>query len=188
MSVWKTAYTMGFKRCGSMIKEFKYLVHKPGEDIVREGLLAFSIHSISSRWQPSFSFFARFRERGFKFYIIISGTCSIRKAGLGKYPLLPWRSLVICCGQALWAIWDLERHSGRSHWPRKRICELQQSLRYSKIRYNESVAAGFKWVLVAGNDRRAVDFAQDELRFLRERSASDRTKGEFAPVDWVYSI
>eukprot|EP01035_Chromulina_nebulosa_P023769 gene23769-30828_t len=59
MSVWKTAYTMGFKRCASMLKEFKYVVHKPGDDIVKEG------------------------DRGQKFYIIISGSCNVHKQGIG---------------------------------------------------------------------------------------------------------
>eukprot|EP00597_Dinobryon_sp_UTEXLB2267_P018414 CAMPEP_0201112042 /NCGR_PEP_ID=MMETSP0812-20130820/76991_1 /ASSEMBLY_ACC=CAM_ASM_000668 /TAXON_ID=98059 /ORGANISM="Dinobryon sp., Strain UTEXLB2267" /LENGTH=546 /DNA_ID=CAMNT_0047375263 /DNA_START=69 /DNA_END=1706 /DNA_ORIENTATION=- len=50
---------MGMKRCSSMIKEFKYSVHQPGEDIIREG------------------------ERGLKFYIVISGNCSVHKNGIG---------------------------------------------------------------------------------------------------------
>lgn len=59
MSVWGLAAAMGFKRCASMFKEFKYSVFQPGEDIIREG------------------------ERGLTFYIIISGSTLVQKESLG---------------------------------------------------------------------------------------------------------
>jgi CRP-like cAMP-binding protein len=59
MSVWKIANSMGFKKCGLMIKEFKYSVYEPGESIIREG------------------------ERGLKFYIIISGNAVVHKENIG---------------------------------------------------------------------------------------------------------
>ena len=37
MSVWKIAFTMGFKRCGSMLKAFEYVSYQPGENIIEEG-------------------------------------------------------------------------------------------------------------------------------------------------------
>ena len=37
MSVWTTAYTMGYKRCGQMSKVFQFLVYAPGQDIIVEG-------------------------------------------------------------------------------------------------------------------------------------------------------
>lgn len=37
MSVWTTAYTMGYKRCGQMSKVFQFLVYEPGQDIIVEG-------------------------------------------------------------------------------------------------------------------------------------------------------
>lgn len=59
MTVWKVAQTMGVKRCASMIKEFKYQVFEPGENIITEG------------------------ERGLKFYIIISGNTEVHKEDIG---------------------------------------------------------------------------------------------------------
>lgn len=59
MSVWQTANQMGFKRCGSMFKEFNYNVFQPGENIITEG------------------------ERGLTFYIIISGSTIVSKDGIG---------------------------------------------------------------------------------------------------------
>jgi len=59
MSVWGIANTMGYKRCGNMFKEFKYSVYDSGETIVKEG------------------------ERGLTFYIIISGTTTVHKEGIG---------------------------------------------------------------------------------------------------------
>lgn len=59
MSVWGIANTMGYKRCGAMFKEFKYTVFEAGENIIKEG------------------------ERGLTFYIIISGTTTVHKEGIG---------------------------------------------------------------------------------------------------------
>eukprot|EP01033_Poteriospumella_lacustris_P001057 gene1057-765_t len=59
MSVWQTANQMGFKRCGSMFKEFNYNIFQPNENIITEG------------------------ERGLTFYIIISGTTVVSKEGIG---------------------------------------------------------------------------------------------------------
>lgn len=59
MSVWAIANTMGYKRCGAMFREFKYEVYEPGINIITEG------------------------ERGLTFFIIISGTTSVHKEGIG---------------------------------------------------------------------------------------------------------
>jgi len=59
MSVWGIANSMGFKRCGAMFREFKYEVYETGENIITEG------------------------ERGLTFYIIIAGTTSVHKEGIG---------------------------------------------------------------------------------------------------------
>lgn len=59
MSVWKIAFTMGFKRCGSMLKAFEYVSYQPGENIIEEG------------------------KRGLTFYIIISGDTHVHKEGIG---------------------------------------------------------------------------------------------------------
>lgn len=59
MSVWKIAFTMGFKRCGSMLKAFEYVTYNPGEHIIEEG------------------------KRGLTFYIIISGDTHVHKEGIG---------------------------------------------------------------------------------------------------------
>lgn len=59
MSVWKIAFTMGFKRCGSMLKAFEYVSYAPGEHIIEEG------------------------KRGLTFYIIISGDTHVHKEGIG---------------------------------------------------------------------------------------------------------
>mmetsp|Transcript_11146 Transcript_11146/g.18202 ORF Transcript_11146/g.18202 Transcript_11146/m.18202 type:complete len:834 (+) Transcript_11146:119-2620(+) len=64
MSVWKTAYTMGYKRCGQMTKVFQFLVYKPGQDIIVEG------------------------EKGLTFYIIISGEAIVLKEGIGQVAVL----------------------------------------------------------------------------------------------------
>jgi hypothetical protein len=60
MSVWETARLMGFKRCAAMSKVFQVLTYEPGENIITEG------------------------ERGLTFFIIISGTCTIHKIGIGN--------------------------------------------------------------------------------------------------------
>jgi len=60
MSVWPIAETMGFKKCGAMTQSFKYFVYQPGDNIITEG------------------------ERGLTFYIIVSGTTSVHKDGVGK--------------------------------------------------------------------------------------------------------
>jgi len=59
MSVWKIAFTMGFKRCGSMLKAFDYMCYQPGENIIEEG------------------------KRGLTFHIIISGETHVHKEGIG---------------------------------------------------------------------------------------------------------
>jgi hypothetical protein len=59
MSVWKIAHTMGFKRCGQMLKEFKYSSFEPNENIIVEG------------------------ERGLTFYLIVSGNTTVHKDGIG---------------------------------------------------------------------------------------------------------
>lgn len=59
MSVWKIADTMGFKRCGSMFKEFRYKTFEAGENIITEG------------------------DRGLVFYIIVSGNTIVQKEGIG---------------------------------------------------------------------------------------------------------
>jgi CRP-like cAMP-binding protein len=64
MSVWKTAYVMGYKRCGQMTKVFQFLIFKPGEDIIVEG------------------------EKGLTFYIIISGDATVLKDGIGQVAVL----------------------------------------------------------------------------------------------------
>lgn len=64
MSVWKTAYTMGYKRCGQMSKVFQFLSYEPGQDIIIEG------------------------EKGLTFYIIISGDAIVLKEGIGQVAVL----------------------------------------------------------------------------------------------------
>ena len=64
MSVWKTAFTMGFKRCAQMSKVFQFLVFEPGQDIIVEG------------------------EKGLTFYIIISGEAIVLKSGIGQVAVL----------------------------------------------------------------------------------------------------
>lgn len=59
MSVWKTAESMGFKRCGGMTKVFLFQTYEPQESIIVEG------------------------ERGLTFYIIISGVAAVHKSGIG---------------------------------------------------------------------------------------------------------
>lgn len=59
MSVWGIANSMGFKRCAAMFREFNFSAYDPGENIVTEG------------------------ERGLTFYIIVSGTASVHKEGIG---------------------------------------------------------------------------------------------------------
>jgi hypothetical protein len=59
MSVWKIAFTMGFKRCGSMLTAFDFVSYQPGEHIIEEG------------------------KRGLTFYIIISGDAHVHKEGIG---------------------------------------------------------------------------------------------------------
>ena len=59
MTVWKTAAQMGLKRCTQMLAEFKYVSYDPGDYIITEG------------------------EEGLTFYIIMSGTCAVDKAGIG---------------------------------------------------------------------------------------------------------
>jgi hypothetical protein len=59
MSVWKIAFTMGFKRCSSMLKAFDYVTFSPGEHIIEEG------------------------KRGLTFYIIVSGDTHVHKEGIG---------------------------------------------------------------------------------------------------------
>jgi CRP-like cAMP-binding protein len=59
MSVWGIANSMGFKRCAAMFREFNFSAYEPGESIIKEG------------------------ERGLTFYIIVSGTASVHKEGIG---------------------------------------------------------------------------------------------------------
>jgi hypothetical protein len=59
MSVWKIAFTMGFKRCSSMMNAFEFVTYAPGEHIIEEG------------------------KRGLTFYIIISGDTHVHKEGIG---------------------------------------------------------------------------------------------------------
>mmetsp|Transcript_15434 Transcript_15434/g.29053 ORF Transcript_15434/g.29053 Transcript_15434/m.29053 type:complete len:848 (-) Transcript_15434:296-2839(-) len=59
MSVWQTAYMLGYKRCGQMFKVFHFLTYKPGTDVIVEN------------------------ERGLTFYIVISGTATVHKDGIG---------------------------------------------------------------------------------------------------------
>lgn len=59
MSVWKIAFTMGFKRCDSMLKAFEYVAYQPGDHIIEEG------------------------KRGLTFYIIITGDTHVHKEGIG---------------------------------------------------------------------------------------------------------
>lgn len=59
MSVWGIANTMGFKRCAAMFREFNFIPYEPGQNIVTEG------------------------ERGLTFYIIVSGTATVVKEGIG---------------------------------------------------------------------------------------------------------
>jgi CRP-like cAMP-binding protein len=59
MSSWKIAFTMGYKRCGDMLRSFEYVVYQPGDYIIKEG------------------------ERGLSFYIIISGDTEVHKDGIG---------------------------------------------------------------------------------------------------------
>ena len=59
MSVWKIAFTMGFKRCDSMLKAFEYVSYQPGEHVIEEG------------------------KRGLTFYIIITGDTHVYKEGIG---------------------------------------------------------------------------------------------------------
>ena len=60
MSVWQTAYVLGYKRCGQMFKVFHFLTYEPGQDIIVEN------------------------ERGLTFYIVISGTATVHKDGIGQ--------------------------------------------------------------------------------------------------------
>jgi hypothetical protein len=59
MSVWGIANSMGFKRCAAMFKEFNFSAYETGQNIITEG------------------------ERGLIFYIIVSGTASVHKEGIG---------------------------------------------------------------------------------------------------------
>jgi CRP-like cAMP-binding protein len=59
MSVWPTAYMLGYKRCGQMFKVFHFLTYNPGTDVIVEN------------------------ERGLTFYIVISGTATVHKDGIG---------------------------------------------------------------------------------------------------------
>ena len=59
MSVWPTAYLMGYKRCGQMFKVFQFLSFNAGEDVIVEN------------------------ERGLTFYIVISGSATVHKDGIG---------------------------------------------------------------------------------------------------------
>jgi len=59
MEVWKIAFTMGFKRCGQMLKSFEFITYEAGDFIIKEG------------------------ERGLTFYIIISGDTEVHKDGIG---------------------------------------------------------------------------------------------------------
>ncbi len=59
MNVWQTAKQMGIKKCTQMLSEFKYVQYEPKEYIITEG------------------------EEGLTFYIIISGTTAVHKAGIG---------------------------------------------------------------------------------------------------------
>eukprot|EP00601_Ochromonadales_sp_CCMP2298_P010750 CAMPEP_0173257372 /NCGR_PEP_ID=MMETSP1142-20121109/23731_1 /TAXON_ID=483371 /ORGANISM="non described non described, Strain CCMP2298" /LENGTH=172 /DNA_ID=CAMNT_0014191489 /DNA_START=187 /DNA_END=702 /DNA_ORIENTATION=- len=59
MGAWKIAFTMGYKRCGDMLRSFEYLCYQPGDYIIKEG------------------------ERGLSFYIIVSGDTEVHKNGIG---------------------------------------------------------------------------------------------------------
>lgn len=59
MSVWGIANSMGFKRCAAMFREFNFSAYEPGESIITEG------------------------ERGLTFYLIVSGTATVHKEGIG---------------------------------------------------------------------------------------------------------
>lgn len=59
MSVWPTAYMLGYKRCGQMFKVFHFQTCKPGDDVIVEN------------------------ERGLTFYIVISGSATVHKDGIG---------------------------------------------------------------------------------------------------------
>jgi hypothetical protein len=63
-----------------MLKEFKYVVHKPGDDIVKEGS---ALHSLSFSSPMILIIMSCNRDRGQKFYIIISGSCNVHKQGIG---------------------------------------------------------------------------------------------------------
>jgi CRP-like cAMP-binding protein len=59
MAVWQTGAQMGIKKCTQIMQEFKYVSYEPGDYIIKEG------------------------EEGLTFYIIMSGTTMVDKAGIG---------------------------------------------------------------------------------------------------------